>query len=74
MNKDVQQIRAATERLATDSVDAVRKTANDIVDDGRTKAHDVAQIVLSKMQQQPVKSVLLATAIGFALGIFWRRG
>jgi ElaB/YqjD/DUF883 family membrane-anchored ribosome-binding protein len=71
--KDFQEVRSATKQMATDSVDALRCTANDLLDDGRTKAREVGQSIQCKVQEKPVKSVLIATAIGFLLGVFWMR-
>jgi ElaB/YqjD/DUF883 family membrane-anchored ribosome-binding protein len=71
--KDFQEVRSATKQMATDSVDALRRTASDLVDEGRTKAREVGQSVQSKVQETPVKSVLIAAAVGFLLGVFWIR-
>jgi ElaB/YqjD/DUF883 family membrane-anchored ribosome-binding protein len=71
--KDFQDVRSATKQMATDSVDVLRHTANDLFDEGRTKAREVGQSVQSKVQEKPVKSVLIAAAVGFLLGVFWVR-
>jgi ElaB/YqjD/DUF883 family membrane-anchored ribosome-binding protein len=71
--KDFQDVRSATKQMATDSVDALRCTANDLLDEGRAKARELGQNVQSKVQEKPVKSVLIAAAIGFLLGVFWKR-
>jgi ElaB/YqjD/DUF883 family membrane-anchored ribosome-binding protein len=73
IGKDVEQIRTAGKQLAADSVDAVRQTANELVQEGRSKAREVVTNAQSKVQEKPVKSVLVAAAIGFLLGVFWRR-
>lgn len=73
ITKDFQDVRSATKQMATDSVDALRQTASDLIDEGRTKASDLAQGVQGKVQEQPVKSVLIAAAVGFLLGAFWVR-
>jgi ElaB/YqjD/DUF883 family membrane-anchored ribosome-binding protein len=71
--KDFEEVRSATKKVAADSVDALRRTANELLDEGRTKAREVGQNVQSKVQQKPVKSVLIAAAVGFLLGVFWMR-
>jgi ElaB/YqjD/DUF883 family membrane-anchored ribosome-binding protein len=73
IGKDVQEIRNATKQLAADSVDVVRQSASDLVDEGRIKAREIAANAQCKVQEKPVKSVLLAAAIGFLVGVFWRR-
>jgi ElaB/YqjD/DUF883 family membrane-anchored ribosome-binding protein len=71
--KDFQDVRSATKQMATDSVDALRRTATDLLDEGRTKAREAGQTVQGKVKEQPAKSVLIAAAIGFLLGVFWVR-
>jgi ElaB/YqjD/DUF883 family membrane-anchored ribosome-binding protein len=73
LGKDVQEMRSAGKQLAADSVDVVRQTANELMEDGRSKAREVVASAQSKVQEKPVKSVLVAAAIGFLLGVFWRR-
>jgi ElaB/YqjD/DUF883 family membrane-anchored ribosome-binding protein len=71
--KDFQDVRSATKQMATDSVDALRRTATDLLDEGRTKAREAGQTVQGKVKEQPATSVLIAAAIGFLLGVFWVR-
>jgi ElaB/YqjD/DUF883 family membrane-anchored ribosome-binding protein len=73
ISKDFQDVRTATKQMATDSVDALRRTANDFVEEGRSKAREVVARAQNKVQKKPVASVLVAAAIGFLLGVFWRR-
>ena len=71
--KDFHEVSAATKRMAADSVGALRQTANDVIDDGRTKAREMGQNVQAKVEEKPVKSVFVAAALGFLLGVFWMR-
>lgn len=71
--KDFQDVSTATRRMATDSVDALRQTANDLVDEGRTRARDVGEAVQAKVQEQPVKSMLIAAGVGFLVGVLFGR-
>lgn len=71
--KDLQEVSSATRRMATDSVAALRKTANEFLDEGRIKARDLGNSVQTKVQEKPGKSMLIAAAIGFLLGVFWMR-
>lgn len=71
--KDFQEVRSATKQMAADSVEALRSTANDLVDEGRAKAREVGRSVQSKVQEKPVKSVFIAAAVGFLLGVIWMR-
>jgi ElaB/YqjD/DUF883 family membrane-anchored ribosome-binding protein len=63
----------AVKRLATDSVDAVRETASEFIDQGRAKAQEVSESMEDRVRDEPVKSVLIAAGIGFVLGMFFTR-
>jgi ElaB/YqjD/DUF883 family membrane-anchored ribosome-binding protein len=71
--KDIENIRSATKKVATDSVEALRETASGYIEEGRIKAREASRAVQNKVQQQPVKSVLIAAAGGFLLGMFCAR-
>ena len=73
IGKDVQEIRVATQQLAADSVDAVRQTASELIDEGRSRALGAVENAQSKVKEKPVKSVLIAAAVGFLFGVLWRR-
>jgi ElaB/YqjD/DUF883 family membrane-anchored ribosome-binding protein len=68
--KDFQDVRSATKQIANDSVDALRQTASDLLDEGRTQAQVVGKSIQSKVQEKPVKAVLIAAAVGFLAGVF----
>jgi ElaB/YqjD/DUF883 family membrane-anchored ribosome-binding protein len=64
----------AVKRLASESVEAVRETAHDFLDQGRAKVQEIGGSVETRVRQEPVKSVLIAAGIGFVVGLFfWRR-
>jgi ElaB/YqjD/DUF883 family membrane-anchored ribosome-binding protein len=64
----------AVKRLATESVDAVRDTAHDFLDQGKAKVHELGDTVETRVRDEPMKSVLIAAGIGFVVGLFfWRR-
>jgi ElaB/YqjD/DUF883 family membrane-anchored ribosome-binding protein len=71
--KDLDDITVASKRLAADSVDAARQTANDLLTEGQSKLRAVQQKVEGRVEKKPVKSLLLAGAVGFVLGQLWKR-
>ena len=73
VGKDVEQLRTACKQLAADSADVVRHTANDVVEEGRSKAQEAVATAKRKVQEKPVKSVLVAAAVGFLLGVCCNR-
>lgn len=67
-------------RLGDIPKDATKKTlghlhenASAVYDDGRDKLHQVARTLDQYIREQPLKSVLIAGAIGLLLGRFWKR-
>lgn len=73
ITKDFHEVGDAAKRIATDSVDALRETANQYLDEGRSRARHLGDNVQAKVQEQPVKSLLIAAGLGFLLGAIWIR-
>jgi ElaB/YqjD/DUF883 family membrane-anchored ribosome-binding protein len=71
--KDLQEVGTATRQMASDSVEALRETANQYLDQGRTRVREMSDTMQTRIQEQPVKSLLIATAVGFLLGVLWVR-
>ena len=71
--RDLQDVGAATKRMASDSVEALRETANQYLDQGRTRVREMSDTMQHRVQEQPVKSILIASALGFLLGALWMR-
>lgn len=63
----------AVRRMANDGLAAARETANDYLEQGRTTVRDAGETVQRHVQDEPMKSVLIAAAAGFLFGIFWTR-
>jgi X-X-X-Leu-X-X-Gly heptad repeat protein len=63
----------AAKRLASGSVDAVRDTASDFIDQGRAKAQEVSESMGTHVREQPGKSVLIAAGVGFLIGMLFAR-
>jgi ElaB/YqjD/DUF883 family membrane-anchored ribosome-binding protein len=71
--QDFHEVSSATKRMASDSVEALRKTANEFLNEGRTKAREAGKSVQTQVQEKPGKSMLIAAAVGFLLGVVWMR-
>jgi ElaB/YqjD/DUF883 family membrane-anchored ribosome-binding protein len=72
--QDFREMGDAARQIADDSVGALRETASDLFDEGRDRARNVSHIVQKKVQDRPMKSLLVAAGFGFLVGlIFWRR-
>jgi ElaB/YqjD/DUF883 family membrane-anchored ribosome-binding protein len=71
--QDFHEVGDAARRIATDSVEAMRETAHECLDEGRDRARHLGDSVQAKVQEQPVKALLIAAGLGFLLGAFWTR-
>jgi ElaB/YqjD/DUF883 family membrane-anchored ribosome-binding protein len=71
--KDLQEVGASAKRMATDSVETLRETANEYLDQGRARVRELGDTVQTRIQEQPMTSILVATAVGFLLGVLWVR-
>ena len=70
---DVHEVRAAARKVAADGVEAIRDTAHQYLDEGRQRVRSVGDNLHTKLEEQPVKALLLAAGIGFLLGAIWTR-
>jgi ElaB/YqjD/DUF883 family membrane-anchored ribosome-binding protein len=71
--KDIQDMGASARRMAGDSMEALRDYANEYLDEGRAKVRELGDTVSTRIQEQPMTSILVATAVGFLLGVLWVR-
>jgi ElaB/YqjD/DUF883 family membrane-anchored ribosome-binding protein len=71
--KDIQEMGASARRAAGDSMEALREYANEYLDEGRAKFRELGDTVSTRIQDQPMTSILVATAVGFLLGVLWVR-
>jgi ElaB/YqjD/DUF883 family membrane-anchored ribosome-binding protein len=71
--KDVQEAGREARRMAADQVEALRETASQYFDESRSRVREIGETVQHRVQEQPLASVLIATAVGFLLGVIWVR-
>lgn len=71
--QDVRDLGAAAKRTVSDSADVLRETANEYIEQGRAKAREAGENMQNKVVEKPITSVLVASAIGFLVGVLWVR-
>jgi ElaB/YqjD/DUF883 family membrane-anchored ribosome-binding protein len=59
--------------VATEQYERARDTAEEYYDRGREKAQEWQQELEQYVQDQPIKSLLIAAGVGMILGIIWKR-
>jgi ElaB/YqjD/DUF883 family membrane-anchored ribosome-binding protein len=73
VTKDFEDVRSAAKQMATDGVDMLRQTASDLLYDGQDKMQEARQRIAATVQKSPMRTVLIGAAVGFLIGIFFRR-
>lgn len=71
--RDCRDIGDAAKQMAADSVAAVRDTAYQYFDEGRSHVRHLSTGVQSQIQERPLKAILIAAGVGFLLGAIWTR-
>lgn len=70
---DFHEVGDAARQMANHSVAAVRETAMQYLDEGRSRAQHLGDEIQSHVTERPLKSLLLAAGVGFLLGAIWTR-
>jgi ElaB/YqjD/DUF883 family membrane-anchored ribosome-binding protein len=56
-----------------DSIDSLRDTAGEYVDQGRERASELARTFEDKVHERPIAAVLIGAAVGFVVGCMMSR-
>jgi ElaB/YqjD/DUF883 family membrane-anchored ribosome-binding protein len=70
---DLQDIGNSVKNAAGEQFEHVRDRAKGYIDSGRKHARDVEHGIEAYISEQPLKSILIAVGIGWAVGMLWRR-
>ncbi len=71
--QNIREMGAQAKEAARQQVEQVRQQASEYYERGREQAMEWEQNLERYIQDQPIKSLLIATGIGFALGAIWKR-
>jgi ElaB/YqjD/DUF883 family membrane-anchored ribosome-binding protein len=71
--EDVRELGHAAKRTVAHGADAIRETANDYLEQGKTKAREAGEMMQEKVGEKPITSLLVAGAVGFLIGMLWVR-
>jgi len=69
LSNDLQGAGSSAKRTASDNAEALRETAIEYLEQGRARVRELGTSVQHRVQEQPVTSLLVATAIGFLIGL-----
>lgn len=56
-----------------DKLHAIKDKAAETYGDGKQKLHELEENLSRRVQESPMKSVLIAAGVGLVLGFLWRR-
>ena len=73
LSDGMHEMGAAVRDLASESVGALRDRANDYVEHGRDRARNLGDTLAARIQEKPMKSLLLAAGVGLLVGMFCSR-
>ncbi|MGE3317379.1 MAG: hypothetical protein AB7O26_19865 [Planctomycetaceae bacterium] len=63
----------AARRVANDGVAQARDAAMEYVEQGKARVREASDSMQTHVQNEPMKSLLIAAAAGFFLGAIWTR-
>ena len=69
--KDFEDMGHAARQTARERTEELRDSANKYLDQGKARARELSETMQHQIQEQPLKSILIAGALGFVLGALW---
>ena len=64
---------SAAKQIAQEQYEGVRDTVTSYYDQGRERAMEFEQSLEKRIRERPISAVLVATGLGFLLGMVWMR-
>jgi ElaB/YqjD/DUF883 family membrane-anchored ribosome-binding protein len=73
IGRDLRDLGSNVKHAATEQYEQVRDRAKDYFESGRQRAEDFEHGIEGYIQDEPLKSVLIAAGVGLLIGVLWRR-
>jgi len=73
VTQDIRELGGLARDMAQDKVAQLRASASEYCEDGRAKAQQLERSFEQFVREQPLKSILIAAAVGMLLGGLWMR-
>lgn len=73
LSKDFHDITKRSGQLATDAATMVQENASQYYDKGMQKAKKFEKSLESRIQKNPIQSLLIVAGVGMVLGALWNR-
>jgi ElaB/YqjD/DUF883 family membrane-anchored ribosome-binding protein len=73
VREDIRKLGRIAKDVAHEKVDEARQTATEYYGQGREKAGELEDQLVTYIREKPIKSMLIAAGIGAFFGFFWSR-
>jgi ElaB/YqjD/DUF883 family membrane-anchored ribosome-binding protein len=71
--QNIKEMGSQAKSMAQDQYERMRERAGDYYEQGRERAIELEHSLEGQIREQPMRSVLIAAAVGFVLGLFFIR-
>jgi ElaB/YqjD/DUF883 family membrane-anchored ribosome-binding protein len=73
VKQSLAEVGSAAKQIAQEQYEGVRDSVTSYYDQGRERAMEFEQSLEKRIRERPISAVLVATGLGFLLGMVWMR-
>ncbi|MEX2142671.1 MAG: hypothetical protein WD894_25680 [Pirellulales bacterium] len=73
IKSSLQDMGSTAKQMAQEQFEGVRDTMSTYYEQGRERAMDLEQSLENRVRERPISSILVATGLGFLIGMLWMR-
>jgi ElaB/YqjD/DUF883 family membrane-anchored ribosome-binding protein len=73
VKSSLQEMGSSAKQMAQEKYETVRDSMAEYYEQGREKAMELEQSLETRVREKPLSSLLVATGLGFLIGMLWMR-
>jgi ElaB/YqjD/DUF883 family membrane-anchored ribosome-binding protein len=73
LKSNLQEMGSAAKHMAQEQFEGVRDTMSTYYEQGRERALELEHSLENRVRERPISSILVATGLGFLIGMLWMR-
>jgi len=73
LKSNLQEMGSAAKHMAQEQFAGVRDTMSTYYEQGRERAMELEHSLENRVRERPISSILVATGLGFLIGMLWMR-
>jgi len=73
IKSSLQEMGSTAKNIAQEKFEDVRDSMSSYYEQGRDKAMELEHSLENRIRERPVSSILIATGLGFLIGMLWMR-